>query len=206
MRIGIIGIGHVGSALTRRWVKSGHQVFLGVRDMQKAGQRAKKLGYLSKVKLVSVQNAAQISDVIVLATPAHQADDVAKNLGDVSRKVIIDATNAVMVKPKPYQHATEALKALTNCKDVVKCFNTTGYENMLDPVYNGTAIDMFMAGDSVRGKQVARALARDAGFGECYDFGGDAQIPLLEQLAMAWINLAILQKQGRGIAFKVLKR
>ncbi len=206
MRIGIIGIGHVGAALARRWAQAGHQVFLGVRDVQKSNQRAKKLGYLSKVKVVTVHNAAQISDVIVLATPAHQADDVAKKIGDVSKKVIIDATNAVIAKPKPYQHATEALKALTGCKDVVKCFNSTGYENMLDPVYNGQAIDMFMAGDSERGKQVARALALDAGFAECYDFGGDAHIPLLEQLAMVWINLAIVQKHGRNIAFKMLKR
>ncbi len=77
---------------------------------------------------------------------------------------------------------------------------------MADPFYHGIAADMFMAGSLARGKAVARQLALDLGFAECHDFGGDDKIPLLEQFAMAWINLAIVQQQGRGLAFKVLKR
>ncbi|TND09726.1 MAG: coenzyme dependent NADP oxidoreductase [Bacteroidetes bacterium] len=65
---------------------------------------------------------------------------------------------------------------------------------------------MFVAGSSVRGKQVATALARELGFGEVHDFGGNDRFALLEQLALCWINLAIFQKQGRSIAFKLLKR
>jgi len=45
--------------------------------------------------------------------------------------------------------------------------------------------------------------AYDIGFVKCYDFGGDDQVNLLEQFAMSWINLAIIQKQGRGIVFKI---
>ena len=77
---------------------------------------------------------------------------------------------------------------------------------MRDPSYDGVGIDMFMAGSSERGKQVARQLALEAGFAECYDFGGDDKVVLLEQFALAWINLAIMQGQGRQIAFKVLRR
>lgn len=66
--------------------------------------------------------------------------------------------------------------------------------------------DMFMAGDSTKAKAVAAQLAEDLGFAECYDFGGDDKISLLKQLAMAWVNLAIFQKMGRNIAFKILKR
>ena len=77
---------------------------------------------------------------------------------------------------------------------------------MADPHYAGVPVDMFMAGSSVRGKAVALQLALDLGFAECYDFGGDDTIPLLESFALAWINLALVQGQGRGTAFKVLKR
>jgi len=63
-----------------------------------------------------------------------------------------------------------------------------------------------VAGDSKRGKELATQLAEDCGFGECWDFGGDAQAGLLEQLAFCWINLAIMQGHGRELAFKVVKR
>lgn len=88
----------------------------------------------------------------------------------------------------------------------MKCFNSTGFENMDDPLYGEQAINMFVAGDSQKGKKVATQLAKDIGFAECYDFGGDDKIDSLEQLVLAWINLAIFQKMGGNLAFKILKR
>jgi hypothetical protein len=90
--------------------------------------------------------------------------------------------------------------------DVVKCFNTTGFNVMENPKFGGVAADMFMAGSSSRAKEIARQLARDAGFAKCYDLGGDERIALLESLAGIWIDLAMVQGQGREIAFKLLKR
>ena len=63
-----------------------------------------------------------------------------------------------------------------------------------------------MAGDDADAKSIAKQLALDAGFGECWDFGGSAQYYLLEQFANAWINLAIFQKHGRDIGFVVERR
>ena len=206
MRIGIIGVGHLGGALAKVWAGKGHDILLGVRDTKKSHKYAKLLSLSKKINLTTVYNAAQMSEVILLATPAHQARSVAKQVGRIHTKVVIDATNAVMFKPKPYAHATAALKALTDCTHIVKCFNTTGHENLQNPKYGRDKLDMFMAGDSEYAKKIARQLALDAGFGECHDFGGDAQIPLLEQFGMVWINLAIVQKQGANIGFKVLKR
>jgi predicted dinucleotide-binding enzyme len=77
---------------------------------------------------------------------------------------------------------------------------------MLNPIYNGEGIDMFMAGDSESAKQVASQLALDCGFGACYDFGKADKVQLLEQFALSWINLAIMQGHGRNIAFKILRR
>lgn len=67
-------------------------------------------------------------------------------------------------------------------------------------------MDLFVAGDSERGKQTAIQLAKDAGFGECYDIGGNQQFALMEQFAWFWINIAMFQGQGREIGFKLLKR
>ncbi len=149
--------------------------------------------------------AASLAKVLLISLPVKAIVDVAQSLGDLSGKVVIDATNSVFQKPSPYENGLEAFKAITG-GDVVKGFNTTGFENMVDPVYDGQGVDMFTAGSSEHGKSIVDQLAKDAGFGACYDFGGDDKVPLIEQFALAWINLAIMQGQGRDIAFKVLRR
>jgi predicted dinucleotide-binding enzyme len=144
--------------------------------------------------------------VVLIAAVPQAAKEIAAQLGDMSNKVIIDAMNSVRVKPEPFSNTTEALMNLTNCKDIVKCFNTTGAENMSNPIYHGRGIDLFYAGDSEKAKKVAEQLAKDIGFENVYNFGGSDKFNLLEQFALSWINLAMMQGYGRNMAFKVLKR
>lgn len=205
MKIAVVGAGNVGGALAGQWAKTGHEVALGVRDAQSDDVK-KLIGAYPGITAMSVAAAAEKSEVILVAVPISAARDVAEQLGDVNGKVIIDATNAVMTKPAPYNTVFEFLKKETGCEDVVKCFNSTGYENMTNPRYGDVLLDMFMAGDSQRAKRTARQLARDAGFEDCHDFGGDDKVQLLEHFALSWINLAIMQKMGRHIAFKLIKR
>jgi 8-hydroxy-5-deazaflavin:NADPH oxidoreductase len=205
MKIAIIGTGNVGGTLASKWAKAGHTVLLGVRDTESF--KGKELLSDSTIKALVVEEAVKNSDVILMATPAMLAIDVAKSLGDTSGKIIIDAANIVMGKgPQGYVNVTDAILANTVTKDVVKCFNTTGFNNMQNPDYNGTAIDLFVAGDSEKGKQVAKQLALDAGFAECYDIGGNDKFELMEKFAFFWINLAMFKGQGREIGFKLLKR
>ncbi|MEL6846331.1 MAG: hypothetical protein AAFP02_24245 [Bacteroidota bacterium] len=63
-----------------------------------------------------------------------------------------------------------------------------------------------MAGDSAKAKSIATQLSTDVGFAHCYDFGGSDKVELLEQFALSWINLAIMQGMGRGIGCKLLRR
>lgn len=203
MKIAIIGHGHVGGALARNWAAKGHQIVIGARHTNDA--KVQDLCALPNITAADIPTAAGACEVILVATPPQIAVDLARQMGDLSGKVLIDATNAVRSKPEPYPTAYHAFRALTGA-EVVKAFNGTGFENMANPQYGEQAADMFMAGHSHKGKEVAAQLARDAGFAECYDFGGDDQVLLLEQFALAWINLAIFQGHGRGMAFKVLKR
>ena len=203
MKIAIIGHGNVGGALAKNWAKAGHQIIIGARNVN--DDKVQQLAKLENFSATDIENAAQESDVILVATPAHIAVDLAKQLGQLPGKVIIDATNAVRQKPEPYKTAFHALQDITGA-ELAKCFNTTGFENMKNPVYQGEGIDLFVAGSSAKAKEVSMQLAKDAGFGSCYDFGGDDRVELLEQFALAWINLAIFQGHGRDIAFKVLKR
>lgn len=205
MKIAIIGAGKVGGALASGWARAGHSVILGVRNPGDNEVQA-LVAANQNLSANTVTAAAQEAEVILVSVPVSALTEVARNLGEVKNKIIIDATNAVFQKPAPYAHGVEAFKALTQCQDVVKCFNSTGFENMANPKYGDTTIDMFVAGSSIKGKQVASRLAKDLGFAECHDFGGDDKIQLLENFALAWINLAIMQGRGRNIAFKLVRR
>lgn len=204
MNIAIIGSGNVGGALAQQWVKAGHTVLIGAKFplSEKNIQLATKIG---EDRFASIPLAVKQCEVILIATPPTAIFEVIEAMGDVSGKTIIDATNTVRQKPDPYDTVYHALVDKTSA-NVVKCFNTTGFENMLNPVYRGEKLDMFMAGDNEAAKQVAAQLAQDAGFGTCWDFGKADKVQLLEQFALAWINLAIMQGHGRDIAFRLVRR
>ena len=205
MEIAIIGTGNVGGALATKWSQAGHTIYLGVNDT--SNFKGMELLKNEKTSVHQIGEAVRKAEVILIATPAMAAVDVAKRMGDTTDKVIIDAMNIVRGNgPDGYANTAEALLAHTNTRDVVKSFNTTGFNNMIDPHYQDQVLDMFMAGDSIKGKALTEQLAIDAGFAVCYDVGGNDKFSLMEQFASFWINLALSQGQGREIGFKLLKR
>jgi len=204
MKIAIIGSGNVGGALAQGWAKAGHHITFGVRNQDEF--KGNRLGTQKNISVSSIANAVAQSEVVVIAAVPQALQSIVEVIGDVSDKIIIDTMNSVRVKPDPYSNTTDAFMHITNCKNIVKCFNTTGAENMSNPIYNGRGIDMFYAGDSEKAKAIANQLAKDLGFENIYDFGGSDKFNLLEQFALSWINLAIMQGIGRDFAFKVVKR
>lgn len=204
MKIAIIGAGNVGGALAQRRVKAGHTVLVGAK-FPLSDKHIQLATIIGEDRFTTVLSAVQQCEVVLIATPPMAIFEVITEMGDVSGKIIIDATNTVRQKPTPYDTVFHALADKTAAK-VVKCFNSTGFENILNPVYNGRGIDMFMAGDSDPAKSVAHQLALDAGFGACMDFGKSDKVALLEQFALSWINLAIIQGHGRNMAFVVVRR
>ncbi|MCU0396097.1 MAG: NAD(P)-binding domain-containing protein [Chitinophagaceae bacterium] len=205
MKIAIIGTGNVGGALATKWAQHGHHILLGVQDT--SNFKGKELLSNPNTTVHSVTEAVQQAEVILIATPATAAAEVAQSLGDTTGKIIIDAMNVVMGRgPAGFSNTADCILANTTSRDVVKCFNTTGFNNMANTHYGDVAIDAFVAGDSQRGKEAAIQLAKDAGFAECYDIGGNDKFQLMEQFAFFWINLAMFRGQGREIGFKLLKR
>lgn len=202
MKIAVVGHGNVGGTLASVWAPN-HEVVIGARNQE--SEKLKKLRRNPDLEFSSISEAVAKSEVVLVATPADLAPELIETMGDLSGKVLIDSTNSVKSKPDPYPTAFHAFQNLTEA-EVVKCFNTTGYENMGNPNYGAMSIDMFMAGSNPKAKVAAKKLAIDAGFAQCYDFGDDTKVELLEQMALGWINLAIMQGMGRDIAFKVLKR
>jgi predicted dinucleotide-binding enzyme len=206
MTITLIGHGHVGGALAAGWAKVGHTVCLGLRDLSDANALALQQAHPT-IRLAPIAEASRGADVVVVAAVPPAVQSIAQHLAPATGQIIIDAMNSVSARPEPFANTFEALRTYLPQARLVKCFNSTGYENMANPRWgNDHAADMFMAGDDLQAKATVRQLALDLGFAECYDFGPADKATLLEHFALAWINLAIFQKQGRNLVFKVLKR
>jgi 8-hydroxy-5-deazaflavin:NADPH oxidoreductase len=205
MNIAIIGTGNIGGALAKRLADASHKIYLGVRNT--AEFKGKELlNYSTNISAHPIENAVKSAEVIIIAVPAQFASETAISLGDVSGKIIIDTMNGVFLKPEGFNNTADAILANCNTSNVVKCFNSTGFENILNPTYKGQGIDMFTAGSSEKAVVVATQLAKEIGFENVYHFGGNDKFSLLEQMALCWINLAIIQKQGRDMAFKIVTR
>ncbi len=203
MNIAIIGAGNVGSALGGGWQQKGHQVVYGVRD---AGT-AKVNGAASR--LAPPEMAARDAEVVVLTVPYGALASVVPALGDLSGKVVLDATNPVgpgftSAAPAGSSAGQQVAEWAPGAR-VVKIFNTTGFNIMLDPRFGTESATMFYCGDDAEAKQTAAKLAADLGF-EPLDAGPLSQAQLLESLALLWISMAIAHGHGRDMAFRMLKR
>lgn len=208
MRIGVIGIGMVGGTLGRRWARGGHEVMFGVREpsSDKVGRLLADSGENARAGTVS--EAAAFGEVVALATPWGGTEDALRHAGDLSGKVLLDCTNPL--KPdlsglEGDRSAAEQVASWAPGAKVVKIFNTTGANNMDDPRFGDDRATMFYCGDDAEAKNVAARLAEELGF-EAVDAGPLAEARSLEHLALLWIHLAYVQKLGRGIAFKLMRR
>ena len=203
MQIAIIGSGNIGGALAAGLAKQKHHIILGARNTSSPDIEA--LTKSSKnITAATVADAVAQSDVIIIAVPLAAVPEVAKSLGNIKGKLVIETTNA-FGKPLPkYINGTAAIKEITGNDDVVKCFNSIGAENLSNPKFGNFVADTFVAGNSKKAKGVAIKLVEDMGFGNCFDIGGDEALPILENIAQLWGKLAYSAQLGRRLAFKVL--
>ena len=103
MKIAIIGAGNVGGALALGWVKSGHEITIGARDMNSV-KVIKVTSQNSSIKVKSIDVASKEAEVILIATSPAAVGEIANQLGDVKDKVIIDAMNSISSKPADFNN------------------------------------------------------------------------------------------------------
>lgn len=201
MTITIIGAGNIGGTLAEKWKAAGHDILIGARNPNDAETLTWAQGIGAGV--LSIPEAVGKAEAVLIATPGKVVVDLAAALGSaLSGKLVMDATN--MAGAPGTSPGFDALKRAGG--DVVKVFNCTGWENLADPRYGDQLADMFMAGGSADAKARVRELVNVVGFAEAIDLGGDDKVHILESFALVWIDLAIFQKMGRGIAFKLMRR
>jgi 8-hydroxy-5-deazaflavin:NADPH oxidoreductase len=208
MKIAIIGAGGVGTSLGKSWTGHAHEVRYGARNA-KSDKVLTALAATPGAQAVAIAEAVAWCDAAVLATPWSGAQDALAAAGDFAGKPLLDATNPLTPSFQLALGHTgsggEQVQAWAPSARVVKIFNTTGLENMANPVFPGGRAAMVYAGDDAAAKHVAAKLAGDLGF-EPLDLGGLTGARYLEPMAMVWIHLALVQKMGRGVAFGLLRR
>jgi len=210
MKIAIIGAGNVGRTLGNGWAKKGHEIFFGVRNPKddKTRQLVQSIG--TKAQAGTVAEAAAFGQIVVLATPWSAAEAAVRAAGDLRGKTVIDCTNPLKPDFSDLDvglntSGAEQVARWAKGAKVFKAFNTTGSNNMADPVINGIRTVMFVCGDDETAKPVVMQLATDIGF-DSVDAGKLEQARLLEPWAMLWISLAVRGTLGRDFGFALLRR
>ncbi|MHA1993045.1 MAG: NADPH-dependent F420 reductase [Candidatus Hodarchaeales archaeon] len=209
-KISIIGIGNVGRGLGEIWLEKGHEIRYGLRNEQNLAFLKLKEKYPFKVHGRQVTEVSDYSNILVLAVPYSNIEEIISQLGDLSNKIIIDCTNPVQPNLAGLSvglstSAAEEIARLAPKAHVVKAFNSIGMGNLNNLVFNGITADAFLCGDDERSKSVVGELAKDLGF-NVVDVGPLTQARYLEPLGMLWISMAYQQGYGQEIAFKLLTK
>ena len=149
--IAIIGTGQVGKALGPEFAALGHDIVYGSRtpDSEKVKDlvAATPGNATARLPRESVRDA----DIVVLAVPGQLVEDIVRDLGDLSGKIIIDPTNALAGDWSTEIHMAVSTSNGRIIQDaapdafVVKAFSTLNWRQMIEP---GGDISIPLAGDS----------------------------------------------------------
>ena len=208
MRIAVIGTGIVGQTLGKAWAANGHEIVFGMRELG-----ADRISVMVKASRTSaaatlVDRCHAGADAVLLAVPGRNAVEIASNAGDLSGKVLIDANNPIGDDMMPFTDAGESLAesiASATSARVVKAFNTIGMGNVANLEFGGQKAAGFVCSDDADAKSLTLRLASEIGF-DAVDCGPLSAARLLEPIALMWIRLAYVEKNGPDIAFDLLRR
>jgi len=208
VNIGIIGSGNVGGTLGKRWAANGHRVVFSSRAPEKLQPLVEEAGHAARA--ASPTEAAASSDVVLVATPWPATEEALKSAGDLTGKIVVDATNPLLpsldgLSTGCTDSAGEQVARWAPGAKVVKALNTVGANVMADPKFPERRVAMFYCGDDASAKKTVAGLIGELGF-EPLDAGPLTQARLLEPFALLWITLALKHGYGRDIGFEFLRR
>ena len=195
MNISIIGSGNIGRTLAARWRDAGHSVSIGVRDPHgpKAQAAARELG--PAVALSPIAESLAGAEAVLLALPGAALDDFAGEHGAaLAGKLVIDATNQF---GQPVMNGLAALTRHAPGAELVRAFNSLGWENFAQPVIDGVQVDLLYCG-----ADGAERLIADCGL-RPVRVGGLEQAPLVDAVGALWGALVFGQGRPRRLAFKL---
>jgi Predicted dinucleotide-binding enzymes len=211
MNIGIIGSGVVAKSLGDGFLKHGHSVMLGSRDPAKLKEWASKN---NGAKTGTFAEAAKFGEAVILAVKGTAALEALGDAGAdaLAGKAVMDTTNPIAEEPP----VNGVLKFFTSLDDslmerlqkaypethFVKCFNSVGNGQMVDPDYPAGKPTMFICGNNDGAKQLTTGILDQFGW-ETADMGAVEAARAIEPLAMLWCISGFLRNEWTH-AFKVL--
>jgi 8-hydroxy-5-deazaflavin:NADPH oxidoreductase len=192
MRIGILGSGLMGGKLGTIFARAGHEVVFSYAHSPRKLQRLAR-------------------DALVLAVHWKRVDDVLKQAGDLSGKVIVScslpmsADDSRLVVARTSSGA-EVLAKKARKAAVVSAFGTVPSEVLFDVFAarrrRRRRPSLLYCGDDPKAKKVAARLIRDAGF-EPVDAGELKIARYLEPFTLAMAQLAYESGGGPEIAYRI---
>lgn len=205
LKVVVLGGGSVGSTLAKAVLDSGMagSVAVGARHPAKTEAQLAANG-LADVPVEESKSALASADVVILATPGGHSDEAIKelaaSLGDMTGKVVIDATNplsefpdGLQVRWKQGTSGGEVLAEALPTAKVYKAFNTVGVEHMKSALGK----DMMIAGgggdgrvDDAVSRSVCEATVAAVGFKPVF-VGPIRYARNLEAMAELWIHMAV---------------
>ena len=179
MKIGIIGAGHIGGTLTRRFSELGHEVYVAnSRGPETLADLAAETGATP----VSVTEAARKGEVVIVTIPEKNIPKLPSNLfeGVSDRVVVVDTGNYY---PQQRDGRIKAIEDGTTesrwvsqqlGRPVIKAFNNIYAEHLLklgQPEGTPGRIALPVAGDDPEAKATVLRLVNELGF-DGVDAGG----------------------------------
>ena len=196
-KIAVIGTGNVGEALGPEFAAQGHTIVYGSREpaRQDVKDLVAKTGHGATA--ATPQEAIRGADIVVIAVPGTAAEQVVKDLGDLSGKIVLDPTNRVnrntpdgnLSYDKPANAASNAelIQSLAPNAKVVKAFNTLNVRQMTDPETAGGPITIPIVGDDAQAKATIAQLVKGMGL-DAVDLGPLRYANTLEEMLVIWGN------------------
>jgi predicted dinucleotide-binding enzyme len=203
LRIAVLGAGNIGGTLGRKWAAAGHKVAFGVKDPASTRAQALRAELGNKVTIGSVADALTAGNVVVMAFPGTAMDEtITTYAAQLDGKIIIDAANRMGGGP---MNSFATFQARTPHARVFRAFNSLGWENYADPVFNGIQADLFYCGPDGDAREMVEQLITDVGL-RPMRLGDIDQVGLVDSVSQLWFALALRQGKGRHLAFKALSR
>jgi predicted dinucleotide-binding enzyme len=208
MRIAILGSGLMGGKLGTIFARAGHEVvFSYARGEEKLRRLARAAGQGARAGTPG--DAARHADAALLAVHWSRVDDVLRQAGDLSGKVVVtcslpmNADDTGLVVAHTSSGAEELAKRIPRGR-IVSAFNTVPSE-VLFAVFESRRRTrrpgLVYCGDDPRAKKVAARLITDAGF-EPVDAGPLRIARHTEPFALLVAQLAYEGKGSPELAYR----
>jgi 8-hydroxy-5-deazaflavin:NADPH oxidoreductase len=208
MRIGILGSGLMGGKLGTIFARAGHTVVFSYARSQEKLEKLVR-GAKGNARAGTPSEAVKEADVVLLAVNWSRMDDVLKQAGDLSGKVIVtcslpmDDGNTKLILGTSTSGAEALAKKVPRAK-VVSAFNTVPSEvlfGVFEARRKSTRPSLVYCGDEELAKDVAANLIRDAGF-DPVDAGPLRIARYTEPFALLIAQLAYERDGGPELAYR----